>query len=81
MPEQEKYSRGLYAIRDKNSYNTVYGIVSVNEEQWNKAVEYLNNNQDLIEVLGSDMDVIEKYLIDNRIPFEITYLPKDNVFM
>ena len=81
MPEQEKYSRGLYAIRDKNNYNTVYGIVSVNEEQWNKAVEYLNNNQDLIEVLGSDMDVIEKYLIDNRIPFEITYLPKDDVFM
>jgi hypothetical protein len=81
MPEQEKYSRGLYAIRDKNDYNEVYGIVSVNEEQWNKAVEYLNNNQDLIEVLGSDMDVIEKYLIDNRIPFEITYLPNDDVFM
>lgn len=81
MPEQEKYTRGLYAIRDKNNYNVVYGIVSVNKEQWDKAVEYLKNNQDLIEVLGSDMDVVEKYLIDNRIPFEITYLPKDDVFM
>ena len=71
-----------FLVRDACDYNVVYFIIELEDEkQWDDAKEYMEEIRDNNDDCESDSEIMEEYWQQNNIPYNIIYMPNDELYL